>query len=115
MNKKGDIPITILVIGVFAICGLAIFSFYISDSKIKEDFVNTELIEKINSFAEEIAFYKNLGKDPMQEMEIFDSEFKTGYQISYMVFKGDKNARYIEGGLIENKKRILFVKYNFNN
>ena len=26
-NKKADIPVTILVIGVFAICSMAIFSF----------------------------------------------------------------------------------------
>ena len=47
MNRKGDIPITILVIGVIAVCILTIFSFMMSKSDIDETFVGAGLIETI--------------------------------------------------------------------
>ena len=32
-NKCGNIPITILIIGIVAICGIVIFSFYVSENR----------------------------------------------------------------------------------
>jgi hypothetical protein len=52
-NKKGDIPITILVIGVVAVCVLTIFSFVFADSKQRETFAGAGLIEAMYSFEEE--------------------------------------------------------------
>lgn len=45
-NKRGDIPTTLLVIGVVAICGLAIFVFINSLGQTKESFNYIEEIEK---------------------------------------------------------------------
>ena len=59
-NKKGDIPITILVIGVFAVCTLALLSFYSSIGFTKHSFVGTELIEQLNSEIEQQSFSGSL-------------------------------------------------------
>jgi hypothetical protein len=59
MNKKGDLPVTILVIGVFAICGLALLSFFNSTIQIKKSFVGIDLMEEMNYKIEEGNF---LGK-----------------------------------------------------
>lgn len=59
-NKKGDIPITILVIGIFAVCTLAILSFKFMDIKITKGFYESiEAIEEMNSQIQEYYFYKN--------------------------------------------------------
>lgn len=61
LNKRGDIPITILVIGVLAVCLLAILSFYFSDRAVKNTFVSIDLPEKVAIEVEKISFYKNIG------------------------------------------------------
>lgn len=70
-NKRGDIPVTILVIGVVAICMLAIVSFYISDRNAKKGF-DVELIEKAAITGEKISFYKeSLGFSDAEIEKIF--------------------------------------------
>jgi flagellar basal body-associated protein FliL len=59
-NKKADIPITILVIGVLGICALAILSFFLSDRSVKNDFVVLEAVEKASILKDKISFYRNL-------------------------------------------------------
>ena len=80
MNKKADLSITILVVGVIGICGLAILSFYTSEISVKKDFIGLEMIEKINSLAEEVKFYENpeINEDPFKIMEIFSEEISKG-------------------------------------
>jgi hypothetical protein len=84
-NKKGDIPITILVIGVVAICILAIFSFYFSDRKIKEDLNNIGIIEEAAVMKEKISFYRNLGFTEEEIAEEFGikSESVGGFSFRY--------------------------------
>ena len=62
MNKKGDIPVTILVFGVFAICTLAILSFHFSNKK--ENISGVGLIEGVNAIAEKIRFYQEVNLSP---------------------------------------------------
>ena len=59
-NKQGDIPITILVIGVFGVCSLALLSFYSSIDFMKYSFVGTGLIEQLNSEVEQASFFGSL-------------------------------------------------------
>lgn len=47
-NKRGDIPVTILVIGVLAICGLAMFSFFQNINQTQDSLDDVELVEKAN-------------------------------------------------------------------
>ncbi len=60
-NKKGDLPVTILVIGVFGICTLALLSFISSSYRIGGDFNSIDLMEKANSQIENYYFYKREG------------------------------------------------------
>lgn len=60
-NKKGDIPITIFVLGVLAVCGLVIFSFYISNRGVVEDLEAAEIVEAAVKEGEKVSLYKELG------------------------------------------------------
>jgi hypothetical protein len=48
MNKRGDLPVTILVIGVFGVCTLAILSFVYSSFLLHKSLVGVEIMEKAN-------------------------------------------------------------------
>jgi hypothetical protein len=48
MNKRGDLPVTLLIIGVFVVCTLALLSFVYSSFRIQKSFVGVEIIEKAN-------------------------------------------------------------------
>jgi len=82
-NKRGDIPITIFVVGVLAICTLAIFSFYFSDRNVKNSLSSVGIIEEILVIKEKIFLYRNLGFSEEEVTEIFgiedDKIFKTKY------------------------------------
>lgn len=69
-NKKANIPIMILVIGVFAICILAIISFSISVSKSRDSFRGIDLVEQTNSKIEKYYFYENKGFNDEKIKEI---------------------------------------------
>ncbi len=61
-NKKADVPVMILVLGVIAICALAIGSFIVAELKgTKGDLLGIELIEGIHSDIDKFYFYKDLG------------------------------------------------------
>ncbi len=56
-NKRGDIPITILVIGVILVCGVALFSFFFSTIQMRNNFSGIGMVEQLDSQIEENAFY----------------------------------------------------------
>ncbi|MEK6819828.1 MAG: hypothetical protein AABY03_01355, partial [Nanoarchaeota archaeon] len=124
MNRRGDISITLLVLGVFAVCTLTLFSFYISGVDGKETALKIGIMEKINSLAEEIKFYKNpeIGKDPKEVMEIFDKGITDGNILFTRINNGDNykiNAEYSERdfelfGFGLGERKVLFsVEYIF--
>jgi hypothetical protein len=47
-NKKGDVPVTILVLGVFVICGIAIGSFVYSSFLMGKSFEGLDIMENAN-------------------------------------------------------------------
>jgi len=71
-NKRGDIPITILVIGVLAICALAIFSFYTSSQKVKSGFDVVGVVERAVIESDKISLYPKLGFSENEIDTIFD-------------------------------------------
>ncbi len=99
-NKKADVPIMILVIGVIAICILAILSFFNSDSSFKSN-TGVEVIEEINADVEEFYFYVNAG---FSEEE---AAGKIGAEIidNKLVIKREKR---------EKKKKIILVQYDLS-
>lgn len=61
INKKAEIPVTILVIGVFVICSLALLSFFNSAIVTRNSFVGIDLMEEMNFKIERAEFNSSLG------------------------------------------------------
>jgi len=59
INKRGDVSITILVIGVFAICTIAIVTFLLYNQTIQTGFVNVGVFENLSAQVENYYFYIN--------------------------------------------------------
>ena len=107
MNKKGDIPITILVIGVIAVCILTIFSFMLLKSDIDKTFVGAGLIETIYSLQEEQqlnipGFQKPVSKGVYSVKITFDENSGKFY--------GEFNL--ITGGFSKKPKTLVSIEYN---
>lgn len=111
--------------GVFAICSLALFSFYLSGTTGDKIFLKVSIVEKINSFADEIKFYNNpeINGNPEELMEIFKnkkSEEDTVYSGKYENNFYTLNATYFENELdlfgfgFGERKPVLSVEYKFN-
>lgn len=120
-SKKGDISTTILVIGVFAICVLAIGNFYYSNSSLKNSFYGVAATEKLNSYITELNFYLNpkINQKPEGLMDIF-----SGVSDGNFYFKAEKkngvynlSASYSEhdtsilGFGFGKMKRIVYIEY----
>jgi len=84
-NKKGDIPTTLLVIGVIALCGLAIFMFLNSLNKSRDSFDHIEEIEKANMKIEEDSldeYHKKINDSHINIWE-FKKEERIVFSIDY--------------------------------
>lgn len=73
LNKKADISITILVIGVVAVCMLTIFSFMSQEREDTERLYGPGLIETINSIDKEMELSEEIGFGT-----IYDGSFEKG-------------------------------------
>jgi len=93
-NKKGDVPVTILVIGIIAICGLALLSFFSSSFKLEQSFTNVPVIEELNVKIAEYNFYKNNSVSEERIIEILD-------------VKEDRGTKYL---FVERNK--ISIRYN---
>jgi len=63
-NKRGDIPVMILVIGVFAICTLAIISFsFVGNKTTKGFYESIESMEEMNSLIQKYYFYEEIDEE----------------------------------------------------
>jgi hypothetical protein len=101
-NKKADISITILVLGVVAISILTIFSFINSRDNIEEDFLGIGLIETINSIEEEINFYG--------ETDFESGDYENVFDGGNVVIK-DINSNRVTGTYTKNGKTLVRVIY----
>jgi len=123
-NKHGDIPITILVIGVFLVCSLALLSFYLSGINEKKTAVKLEIMREVNSLTDEIKFYKNpdINKNPELLIDAFSNK-NSNDNPSYSIINDGGNYK-INAAYFENKyqafgfgfggKKIIFsVEYAF--
>jgi len=109
-NKRGDIPVMILVFGVFAICGLAIISFIIFDGKIFDGRaeLSVGVFEGLNSDVEKFYFYRNVGFSSEESAEKLGAEIFTEG-----VGEESKKILVIEKGSIEklsSSTKDLFKK-----
>ena len=58
-NRRGDVPITILVIGVVMVCALALISFFSSSFKLEQSFTGVSVIDDFKVKIDEYNFYKS--------------------------------------------------------
>ncbi len=84
MNKKANIPITILVIGVVAICILTMGSFAFSKIKLDKD-SGIGYFEDIQSDIEKFYFYMNIGDDVFVAAEKIGAEINEDNSILKIV------------------------------
>ena len=111
MDKRADIPVTILVIGVVGICILTILSFVKFNADIDKDFLGIGLIETINSISEEIDF----NTENLEFEDNYGNNFTSGNVEITVNGKNIKGSYYKEECFYmffgcENK-RIVFVEY----
>ena len=121
MNKRGDISIAILVLGTFAICALALISFYASSLFVENTFFGQDLVEQINSNVNEYNFYnsKNLNGQEIREILLLEEDFYIGGDLdSERYFEINKTKTDFKfGGLSFDKddwseeKLLISVKY----
>lgn len=91
-NRKGDIPVTILVLGVILICVLTIGSFLFASTKVAKNF-DIQAVKEVKLAAEKAQFYENLGMPTAQIDQILG--VKTDEQGRYLLLdKGFISVRY---------------------
>ena len=95
LNKRADIPVTILVIEVLVICSLTILSFVTSIYLDKTYPLGTELFEEIHSNVEKFYFYLNIG----------DSKEIAAEKIGAII---DQTGTQL---IIEKSNEIISIKY----
>ena len=120
-NKKGDVPTAILVLGTFALCALALISFYASGIFVKNTFFGPNLVEQMNSNINEYNFYKseNLNGEEIREILLLEEDFYISENPeSGKYFEINKTAANFKfGGLSFDKedwseeKLLISVKY----
>lgn len=99
-NKKGDIPITIFVIGVIAIFIFALVSYYISMNRTGGMIVNADAVEKMNVKIEQYNFYKNA-------KELSNDEI-----MSILEAKTDNlGKKYLYTEEVSGNKKIMSIQY----
>jgi len=71
-NKKANLPIVLLVIGVFGICSLALLTFLIADFKINNSFSSIGIMMEFNEDLEEYNFYMAKGVSENRLKQIYN-------------------------------------------
>lgn len=117
MNKRADISIVILVIGIIAVCFLAIFSFVKVNGDIDDNFLGIGLIETMNSVEEEFNFYDEKGEFRGDYGRVFEREGFFG-KVKININDEKVNGIYIvkERGFINlfspEEKTIVNITYD---
>ncbi len=60
-NKRADIPVTMLVFGVFALFLFAIISFFVSSNHVQNNTPNLEVFENLTSSLQSFYYYLHAG------------------------------------------------------
>jgi len=95
-NKKADIAITILVLGIIVLCILSILNFYLYDQKSQK--INKINLNDFYNAADSMAF----------------SGYSGDYEIDFDSQKKSFEKKYSDGGVLGTgflEKEILKIKY----
>jgi len=85
-TKKANVPIIILVLGVLAVCSLALLSFYSANLKVSNNFAGIKLIEKLNSQIETNLYEGNSVEGLREVKEVRTFNFKDGFLKKKIIF-----------------------------
>lgn len=92
-NKRGDVPITVLVLGVIAVCLLAIVSFFVSSMEMKKNF-DIEVVKEAKLIREKIDLYQKLGFTQPEIDALFDIKDDPLLGRHFIVDRGFISVRY---------------------
>lgn len=109
-NKKGDIPITILVIGVFVVCVISLTIFSFSILKITDSFVPILFVEEMNSQIERYNLYTSVGLDTTRINSILGIRkdvFNKDYLYLERNFTGSEGLKHVFSG----RERMIGIEY----
>ncbi len=112
MNNRGDVPTAILVLGTFAVCTLALVSFFASSLFVENTFFGPNLVEKMNSQVNEYKFYssKNLNSENIKEIILLEENFYINEEGKYFEINKSNEAFWFW----EDEKLLFSVKYYFD-
>lgn len=109
-NKKGDVPILILVIGVFGVCALAMLTFFISDWSIGNSFVGIGIMQKMNAEIDEYLYYKNVGV-PAESLDIMFNYIEED-SVKY-IYEEKTYSPFSLSGLFGDSEEILLFSVQY--
>jgi len=113
MNKKSSVPVTLLVIGVFALCAFALFTFFLSEFKFSNSFVVVDFVRQANLQSEEFSYYLNKNVSEQKALSYFPSIIK---EKDFYVLKSSFEDYKLKPSFSFNwrKKVLIFeLKYYF--
>jgi len=76
-NKRGDLPVVLLVIFVLVIGTVALVSFLVSNTREANSFVNFGVFENLTSQANDFYFYLNTGVSPADAAKLVGGKFNS--------------------------------------
>jgi len=109
-NKKADIPIVILVLGILASCTLIFLLFINNSQKLKDSFVGPGIIETILSYQEEANYDEMISGGKFKEIVEFSEN--AGMLSSIAKLKINHPDGHIQGEVLDLKgKMLVSVEY----
>jgi hypothetical protein len=105
-NKKASVPITLLVIGVFALCALALFTFITSDTLITNSFVGVEKLSELNFKINQYEFLKSQGAS----LEKIEAELGVVEEDGEKYFILEKERGYMKK-MKKTKNPEVYIRY----
>jgi hypothetical protein len=107
-GRKANIPIVLLVIGVFVLCGLALLTFFVSSFAVGNSFVGVNVLQELNTAVDEYLFYKNQGVSDSLNENYFEIIEKDGKKYFYY----EKSSMDFSFSKLKNERKLLFsVEY----
>ena len=100
-NNRGDISITVLVIGVFVVCMVAMASFLYANTKFSSGFAGLNIAEQVSSDVEQFYTYVNLGYTCSGAANLIDAEYGSNVLTVHYSVKEQRG--------FWSKKEIVFV------
>lgn len=111
MNRRGDISILLLTLAVFIICSFALLTFYLSNLKVDETFISSNILENAISKEHMINFHVRGGQGIEQAAKMVDEGFDKSKQ---EIIISDSLEDMKGFWLWKEKIEIIAIKYVFS-